>query len=361
LTSTFWKGKRVFLTGHTGFKGGWLALWLSELGAEVTGFALDVPTQPSFFETARLSTRMRDLRGDVRHFPEVKAAMAAGQPEVVIHMAAQSLVRRSYAFPVETYSTNVMGTVHVLQAAREITSIRSILVVTSDKCYENREWSRGYRETDPLGGRDPYSSSKGCQEIVTSAFRASFFNGQNVAALASARAGNVIGGGDWAEDRLVPDAIRAFEAGKVLEIRNPDAVRPWQHVLDPLAGYMMLAEKLFDGEREFASSWNFGPLNADAQTVRSVADLLVQLWGDGVSWTASNGAHVHEAGLLMLDCTKANKQLQWMPKWSLARALQAVVDWHRAFGKGEDMQSFSLRQIADYCACETARENADVD
>jgi len=349
LNSDFWRGRNVFLTGHTGFKGAWLSLWLSELGAEVTGYSLDVPTKPSFFEVARVAGRVHDRRGDVRNAHDILAAMQLAAPEIVIHMAAQSLVRESYVSPVATYATNVMGTVHLLEAVRKVPSIPAVVVVTSDKCYENREWSRGYRESDPMGGRDPYSSSKGCQEIVTSAMRASFFGPANGgAAVASARAGNVIGGGDWAADRLVPDAMRAFSQGKPLEIRNPGAIRPWQHVLEPLSGYLLLAERLYSEGSRWAEGWNFGPLDEDAKSVEYVVENLSRQWGDGARWIAPPEKHPHEAGLLKLDCSKARTELNWEPKWRLERALDAVIDWHRAFSGGADMQSFSLQQIKDY-------------
>ncbi len=349
LNSGFWRGKKVFLTGHTGFKGAWLSLWLSDSGAEVTGYAVDVPTTPSFFEVARIAGRVRDIRGDARNANDILAAMRLAAPEIVIHMAAQSLVRESYVSPIATYATNVMGTVHLLEAVRKAASIRAVVVVTSDKCYENREQPRGYRESDPMGGRDPYSSSKGCQEIVTSALRASFFGPENKGtAIASARAGNVIGGGDWAADRLVPDAIRAFTQGKPLEIRNPGAIRPWQHVLEPLSGYLLLAERLYSEGSRWAEGWNFGPLDEDARSVEFVVENLSRRWGDGARWTAPPGKHPHEAGLLKLDCTKARTELGWQPKWRLERALDAVIAWHRAFSRAMDMQSFSLQQIKDF-------------
>ena len=326
-----------------------MSLWLSDSGAEVTGYSVDVPTTPSFFEVAGVAGRVRDIRGDIRNANDILAAMHLAVPVIVIHMAAQSLVRESYASPVATYATNVMGTVHLLEAVRQTPSIRAVVVVTSDKCYENREWSRGYRESDPMGGRDPYSSSKGCQEIVTSALRASFFGLANGgAAVASARAGNVIGGGDWAADRLVPDAMRAFSEGKPLEIRNPGAIRPWQHVLEPLSGYLMLAERLYSEGSRWAEGWNFGPLDEDARPVEFVVETLTRRWGDGARWIATPGKHPHEAGLLQLDCTKARTELGWEPKWRLERALDAVIDWHRAFSRGVEMQSFSLQQIEDY-------------
>ncbi|HEX7953952.1 MAG TPA: CDP-glucose 4,6-dehydratase [Burkholderiales bacterium] len=349
MNPDFWKGKRVFLTGHTGFKGAWLSLWLSQSGAKVTGFSIDVPTRPSFFEVANVAGGMHDVRGDVCDLEALHAQMQQAAPEIVLHMAAQSLVRESYVSPVRTYATNVMGTVNVLDAVRRLPSVRAVVVVTSDKCYENREWSRGYKESDPMGGRDPYSNSKACAELVTAAYRSSFFDAEAAGAVvASARAGNVIGGGDWAADRLVPDAMRAFPLGRPLEIRNPKAVRPWQHVLEPLSGYLLLAERLFSEGRRWAGGWNFGPLDEDARPVEYVVEQLTRCWGDGARWSAPAGTHPHEAGLLMLDCTKARRELGWQPKWRLEQALDAVVAWHRAFSSGMDMQSFSLRQIEDY-------------
>lgn len=349
MNPDFWRGKKVLVTGHTGFKGAWLSLWISESGAEVTGYSIDVPTSPSFFEVAGVADTVRDVRGDIRSADDVHAAVHGAAPEIVFHMAAQSLVRESYLSPVETYATNVMGTVHLLEAVRKAASIRAVVVVTSDKCYENREHSRGYRESDPMGGRDPYSSSKGCQEIVTSALRASFFGPENKGtAIASARAGNVIGGGDWAADRLVPDAMRAFTRGLPVEIRNPAAVRPWQHVLEPLSGYLLLAERLYAEGNRWAEGWNFGPLDEDARPVEYMVENLTRGWGNGARWSAPPGKHPHEAGLLKLDCTKSRTELGWEPKWRLERAIDAVIAWHRAFSRGMDMRSFSLQQIEDY-------------
>jgi len=345
-----WKGRRVLLTGHTGFKGAWLALLLERLGAEVTGFALAPPTQPSLFELARAGEALRDLRGDVRDLPAVRRAVDETKPEIVIHTAAQSLVRTSYEEPVATYATNVMGTVHVLEAARHAPSVRAVLVVTSDKCYENREWVWGYRENEPMGGSDPYSSSKGCAELVTGAYRASFF--QSGAAVASARAGNVIGGGDWAPNRLLPDAARAFSAGRPLEVRNPRAVRPWQHVLEPLSGYVALAEALQEDGAAFAGAWNFGPADEDARTVGDVVERFTQLWGGGARWEATPGVHPHEAHLLRLDCAKARTVLGWRPRTRLDEALQWTADWYGSWRRGVDMREFTREQIERYLSME---------
>jgi CDP-glucose 4,6-dehydratase len=341
----FWRGKRVLLTGHTGFKGAWLSLWLQAAGAEVSGFSVDVPTSPSLFEVAEVGAGLAaDVRGDVRDLAAVDAAFARARPEIVIHMAAQSLVRRSYDEPVETYATNVMGTVHVLDAARRAGGLRAALVVTSDKCYENREWEWGYREHERMGGRDPYSNSKGAAELVTAAYRQSFFEGGD-AAVASARAGNVIGGGDWAQDRLIPDLVRGALEDRTVVVRNPDAIRPWQHVLNLLHGYLTLVERLWDAP-EFADGWNFGPDDADARPVEWIAGRLQDLWGPGLAWEARpDGAAPHEATHLKLDSSKAHLRLGWRPVWSLETGLEVLVTWFRAFADGKPMRDVSLQQI----------------
>jgi CDP-glucose 4,6-dehydratase len=342
----FWNGKRVLVTGHTGFKGAWLSLWLQAAGAQVAGMSLDVPTTPSLYEVAGVREGMAvETPGDVRDPAAVDAAFAAARPEVVIHMAAQSLVRRSYAEPVETYATNVMGTVHVLDAVRRSGDTRAVVVVTSDKCYENREWEWGYREYEPMGGHDPYSNSKGCAELVTSAFRRSFFADAGGAAVASGRAGNVIGGGDWAQDRLIPDLVRGALEDRTVVVRNPDAIRPWQHVLNPLHGYVTLAERLWDTP-ELAEGWNFGPDETDARPVGWIAARLEELWGPGLRWEARpDPAALHEATYLKLDSSKAHAQLPWQPRWNLDAGLEALVTWFRAFSEGEPMREVSLRQI----------------
>jgi CDP-glucose 4,6-dehydratase len=325
VNAAFWRGKRVFLTGHTGFKGSWLALWLNSLGAEVLGYAKDVPTEPSLFEAARVREALQHRTGDVRDHAAMLNAMSEFRPDVVLHLAAQSLVRYSYEQPLETYATNVMGTAHVLEAVRQTPSARAVVIVTSDKCYENRETQRGYVETDAMGGHDPYSNSKGCAELVAAAYRASFFNGSDKAAVASARAGNVIGGGDWSRDRLIPDVYRAAAARVSVRIRNPKAVRPWQHVLEPLGGYLLLAQRLFEEGARFAEGWNFGPPNIDARPVSEVMDRLTALWGMGLRWELDQGAHPHEAQLLSLDCDKARKRLGWQPHMRLETALEWTV------------------------------------
>ena len=347
----FWQGKKVFLTGHTGFKGGWLSLWLSSMGAEVTGYSLAPNTEPNLFTVLNMESLIRTSHiGDVRDFENVQRAMQQAGPDILIHMAAQPLVRYSYDHPVETYATNVMGTVHVLEAARKIESIRATVVVTTDKCYENKEWVWGYRENEAMGGHDPYSSSKGCTELVTSAYRKSFFSSKNSQnSVASARAGNVIGGGDWSLDRLIPDAIRAFEAIQPLRIRNPLATRPWQHVLEPLSGYLILAQSLYgeDGH-QFTSGWNFGPSESDNRSVRELADLLISEWGASASWQKEGSEQPHEAHLLKLDCSKAIQQLNWIPRWNLETATKKIVQWQKSYQAKENMREVSLAQINQY-------------
>ncbi len=346
----FWKDKKVFLTGHTGFKGGWLSLWLGSMGAKVTGYALAPNTTPNLFDVLDIDSLIEKSHiADIRDLAALQKAMSSAKPDVLIHMAAQPLVRYSYANPVETYATNVMGAVHVLESARSIDSVRATVVVTTDKCYENKEWVWGYRENEPMGGYDPYSNSKGCAELVTSAYRQSYFSEPNsINKVASARAGNVIGGGDWSEDRLIPDAIKAFEANKPLMIRNPLATRPWQHVLEPLSGYLILAQALYEQGSPFASGWNFGPRDEDNRAVQEVADLLISGWGDAARWEKEGAKQPHEANLLKLDCSKARTQLGWIPKWKLETALQKIVKWQKAYQTKENMQELSLAQINDY-------------
>jgi len=343
----FWKGKRVLLTGHTGFKGSWLSLWLQSLGTTLRGIALEPPTEPSLFNVARVFDGMEHRIVDIRDYAAVRAQFDDFAPEVVIHMAAQPLVRLSYREPVETYSTNVMGTVHVLEAARHVASVKAIVNITTDKCYENREWVWGYRENEPMGGRDPYSSSKGCAELVSSAFRSSFLNSAGIA-LATARAGNVIGGGDWALDRLVPDILRALEKDEPVLIRNPHAIRPWQHVLEPLSGYLLLAERLHVHGQVYAEGWNFGPRDEDARTVQWITENFCDLWGSGASWSVQSGEQPHEANLLKLDISKARQRLHWSPRWTLDTAIQLIVKWHQSWRRGQDMRSLCLSQINQY-------------
>jgi CDP-glucose 4,6-dehydratase len=352
----FWRGRRVLLTGHTGFKGSWLSLWLSTMNARVFGFALAPPTSPSLFERGDVAGVLDDTRGDIRNFEAVFDVLQKTKPEVVLHLAAQSVLRESYVDPIGTISTNVMGTVNVLEAVRQhnIKSraagadslVRSLVIVTSDKCYENREWVWGYRENEPMGGHDPYSTSKGCAELLLSSYNRSF--GEPPAA--SARAGNVIGGGDWAKDRLVPDAVRAFAAGQVLEIRNPRAIRPWQHVLEPLGGYLLLAEQLFDKGAAFADGWNFGPGADSEQTVACLIEKLAAMWGSGAQWKDDSGSNPHEASFLKLDSSKARFKLGWRPRLSFDDALKLTTAWHRADLQhpASSMRDFTLGQIREY-------------
>ncbi len=355
INSDFWQGKRVLITGHTGFKGSWLTLWLQALGAEVIGFSLNPPSQPNLFKIARVEQNIISIHGDIRDLTHLSAVFKAHQPEIVIHMAAQSLVRQSYQTPVETYATNVMGTVNLLESCRITPSVKAIIVVTSDKCYENREKMQGYQETDAMGGTDPYSSSKGCAELVTAAYRASFMHPKDYAqhgiALASVRAGNVIGGGDWAVDRLIPDILKSLSLNTPVILRNPHAVRPWQHVLEPLSGYLMLAEKLYQNGAAFAQAWNFGPLAQDAKTVEWITAQLVQAWGSFASYSIeASDTNPHEANLLKLDCTKSRTQLNWQPKWHVETAINKIVNWHQTYLKGADMRAYCLQEISDYQA-----------
>ncbi|ANN69096.1 CDP-glucose 4,6-dehydratase [Bordetella bronchialis] len=365
IDAAFWKGKRVFLTGHTGFKGSWASLCLQRAGAIVTGFALEPATRPSLFEVAHVADGMQSVIGDIADAAHVSATMQRASPDIVIHMAAQALVRQSYADPVGTYATNVMGLVHVLEAVRNTPSVRAFVNVTSDKCYENREWVWGYRENEPMGGHDPYSSSKGCAELITAAYRNSFFaphaHDKHGVAVASARAGNVIGGGDWASDRLVPDILRAIDSGQPVQIRYPASIRPWQHVLEPISGYLLLAQRLFERGPEFGEAWNFGPDESDARPVSWIADAMVRKWGSGASWTRDTANHPHEATYLKLDCAKAKTRLHWHPRWTLDTALTRIVDWHREWRAGHDMRAVTLAQIERYDADhDTTQHSKDI-
>jgi CDP-glucose 4,6-dehydratase len=344
IDPNFWRGRRVLLTGHTGFKGAWLALWLQSLGAQLTGFSNGVPTEPSLYELARVGEGIDSITGDVRDPQALERALERCKPEVVIHMAAQSLVRRSFSDPRETYETNVMGTVNLLDAIRRHEEVRALVNVTSDKCYENREWEWGYREHEPMGGHDPYSNSKGCSELVTSAFRSSFFPNPDSTRVASARAGNVIGGGDWALDRLIPDIVRAALANETMHVRNPRAVRPWQHVLNPLSGYLVLVEALWE-RPEHACGWNFGPSDEDARAVEWIVKRMSELWPEGLRVTHDDGPHPHEARHLKLDSSRARARLGWRPAWDLAEGLSAVVEWYQRMREGEDMHAVTLEQI----------------
>lgn len=348
----FWAGKRVFVTGHTGFKGGWLTLWLTSLGAEVTGLSLAPETIPNLYTLACVDQGVASILGDIRDPMLVRRVISEARPQIVIHMAAQPLVRHSYAHPLETYATNVMGTVHVLEAIRQSSGVKAVVVVSSDKCYENHEWVWGYREDDRLGGHDPYSNSKACTELVTSAYRRSYFPPTGYSthgvALASARAGNVIGGGDWSGDRLIPDVIRAMQRAQSVVIRNPGAIRPWQHVLEPLSGYLLLAERLYTEGSAYAEAWNFGPNDADARSVRWIVERLTTRWAPEATWTSEQNPQPHEAQVLKLDCSKAQARFGWQPRWSLSTTIDRVVDWYQAAQSGQDMRAFTLGQIEAY-------------
>jgi CDP-glucose 4,6-dehydratase len=348
MNEKFWADKRIFLTGHTGFKGSWLSLMLQNLGAKVTGYSLIPSTEPNLFEVADVANGMTSIIGDICDLPTLQSAMGAAEPDIVIHMAAQPLVRHSYVEPVETYETNVMGTVNVLEAVRHTSCIKAVLVVTTDKCYENREWVWGYREDDALGGFDPYSSSKACSEIVSSAYRSSYFVNKNVR-LATARAGNVIGGGDWAKDRLIPDLIRSFENNEVAFIRNPKSIRPWQHVFEPLRGYIMLTERLYSAENEeYSRAWNFGPTDHDCKPVDWIASKMSSLWGDNASWTSGSSSELHEAKNLKLDTSLVTSKLGWIPILSLEQGLVNLIEWNKEYLKFENARDVSLAQIQKY-------------
>ena len=344
----FWRGKRVLMTGHTGFKGSWLSLWLQDAGAVVTGYALEPPTSPSLFDLARVGDGMESVIGDVRDLARLGDVVARTRPEIVLHLAAQSVVHYSYAHPIETFAVNVLGTAHVLEVARLSSEVRCVVSVTSDKCYENQEWHWGYRENEPMGGHDPYSASKGCAELVTAAYRRSYCGpgGRADLLIGSGRAGNVIGGGDWTANQLVPDVIRAFLRSERVRLRNPGAVRPWQFVLEPLNGYLMLAEGLWEGAESFAAGWNFGPRDDDVRPVSWIVDRLATLWGGGAGWELDEGSHPHEAHHLKLDCSRAHAELGWSPRLTLAPALEWVAEWYTGYRDTHDLRALTLAQIA---------------
>jgi CDP-glucose 4,6-dehydratase len=352
MSPAFWHDRRVLVTGHTGFKGSWLCLLLRHLGARVTGYSLPPPTTPSLYDEAAVADGLATVEGDVRNVGGLRECLSGARPEVVFHLAAQSLVRRSYTDPVESYSTNVVGTACVLEACRSAAGLKAVVIVTTDKCYRNREWPWGYREDDALGGDDPYSSSKAAAELVTSAYRSSFFSpgrhAEHGVTVASVRAGNVVGGGDWAEDRLIPDAIRAFVGNEAVRIRHPQATRPWQHVLDPLSGYLVLAERMVLDGPEVGEAWNFGPLNEEPRPVSWVMDYVCRRWEDGARWTQDRGPHPHEGGALRLDCSKAAARLHWRPRLSLPQALDLALEWYKAWAGRRDLAALTRRQIQDY-------------
>jgi len=344
----FWRDKRVFLTGHTGFKGSWLAIWLQEMGSTVKGYSLSPTTSPNLFQEAHVGSSMESEIGDIRDLKLITDSMVDFDPDIVIHMAAQPLVRLSYKEPIETYSTNVMGTLNMLEAARKCKTIKAIVAVTTDKCYENKELNRGYREDEPMGGHDPYSSSKGCCELLISSYRRSFFNTSNAAALASVRAGNVIGGGDWSNDRLIPDILKAFENSQEVIVRNPSSVRPWQHVLEPLSGYLVLAEQLYLNGKQYAEGWNFGPQDEDCKSVEYILDKIVDHWGEGSSWRLDDNSNPHEANFLKLDISKSARKLQWKPKWNLDFTLKSIVSWHKQWLSKKNIKNVCISDINQY-------------
>jgi CDP-glucose 4,6-dehydratase len=347
INPNFWKSKKVFLTGHTGFKGSWMAMWLSQLGANVKGYSLSPPTDPSLYNEANVGNLIESEINDIRDYEKLRKSINQFSPNIVIHMAAQPLVRASYKYPLQTYETNVMGTANILQSSIDSSTVKAVVNITTDKCYENRELDIAYKETDSMGGFDPYSSSKGCAELVTSAYKESFYKNKNIG-IASVRAGNVIGGGDWAEDRLIPDILRAFESNKPVTIRNPKATRPWQHVLEPLSGYLLLAEKLYENPSEFSEGWNFGPNYKDVQPVESIVKYMSNLWL-GSSWEYDDSDNPHEANLLKLDISKAKSKLNWHPTWSLEKSLEKIVQWHKNWSiKNFNTQDICMNEIQNY-------------
>lgn len=352
IKKDFWNKKKVLVTGHTGFKGAWLSLWLSSLGAKITGYALDPPTKPSLYKLCKIDTMVTSVRGDIRDYNHLLSVLQKTRPDIVIHMAAQSLVLHSYQQPMETYETNVMGTVNLLEAVRNTKNVRAVLNITTDKCYENKEWAWGYRENEPLGGFDPYSSSKTCSEVVTASYRNAYFNPKGNAShgalIATARAGNVIGGGDWAENRIIPDCVRAILNNKKIIVRNPDSTRPWQHVLEPLAGYLFLAQRLYEGDSRTSDAWNFGPDDIDVKQIEWIVKTICQLWGKGAAYSVTKSKQPHEAQYLKLDSTKARTHLHWKPLWNLGKTLESIVEWTRGYREGNDPRTLCLKQINEY-------------
>ena len=352
IEEKFWKNRKVFITGHTGFKGSWLCLWLYLLGAEVVGYSLKPPTKPSLFEICHIKDLVKSITADIRDGKKLFNELREFQPDIVIHMAAQSLVRVSYREPLKTYSTNIMGTVNLFEGIRKCNTVRAVINVTTDKCYENREWVWPYRENEPMGGYDPYSNSKACSELITSSYINSFFNPQEYerhkVAIATARSGNVIGGGDWAPDRLIPDCVRSLLKREIILIRNPQAIRPWQHVLEPLRGYLILAQKLYEHGPVYNGAWNFGPEDRDTKSVEWLVNKICDLWGDEAKYKVDKKKHPHEAHYLKLDCSKAKHFLNWQPKWNIEKAIEKVIEWVRAYQKKDNIRKVCLKQIEEY-------------
>lgn len=344
---SFWQGKRVFITGHTGFKGSWLSLWLQSLDCTLKGYSLKPETEPSLYELASIEEDMESEFGDIRDIKTLSNSINNFNPQIIIHLAAQPLVRKSYQNPIETFETNVMGTVNVLEASRNCKSLKTILVITTDKCYDNKEWDWAYRENEPMGGYDPYSSSKGCAELIVSSYRRSYFNDLNIS-IATARAGNVIGGGDWSTDRLIPDILKAFEKSEKVTIRNPKAIRPWQHVLECLSGYLILCEYLYKYGSEYAEAWNFGPNDTECVSVEHIVQKLSQYWGEEAQWEIDSSKQPHEAKYLKLDCSKAKNKLNWAPKWNLDETLESIVDWHKVYLNSDNIKIHTLKTINRY-------------
>ena len=349
MNQSFWKNKKILITGHTGFKGSWLTVWLKKLGADITGFSKSVPTNPSLFETANIEKDIKSVVGDIQNYELLKETISKCEPEIIFHMAAQSLVIKSYSNPIETFSTNVMGTVNLLYAVKETKKAKIVINITSDKCYENNESLEGYSEEDPMGGHDPYSSSKGCAELITKSFRKSFFSSdhENNIGLASVRAGNVIGGGDWAENRLIPDIIRAIKNKENVKIRNPNALRPWQHVLDPLNGYISLAEKLWDDQKKHSEGWNFGPEKNEVKPVSWIIEEFNELWKNKINWVVGNN-ELHEANNLILNCQKAKSRLGWNSKINTETALKMTIEWYTKYFDGKNMREVTEEQIIEF-------------
>ncbi len=348
ISNNFWKNKKVLITGHTGFKGSWLTIWLESMGAKIVGVSLDPLNEKNLYDLAKIGKKIKSLRCDIRNRDELKKIFSRSKPEIVFHLAAQPLVIKSYKNPVETYETNFMGTLNILESIRNISSVKACIVVTSDKCYQNNEWNWGYRENDPLGGHDPYSSSKGSCELLVNSYRLSYFTGKNKTKIASVRAGNVIGGGDFSDDRLIPDAVNSFVSKKILKIRSPKSTRPWQHVLEPLGGYILLAQKLISKNSHFDQAWNFGPYPEDIRTVRDVIDIFVKKWGKEFKYKIEKSKNIHEAKLLSLDCSKAIHEMKWRPNWNLEKAIEHTVNWYKAYLQKEDLYNITLIQINEY-------------